>query len=104
MSDVVFFSLVVLGFSIFYLIIKRKEGKEYKMNQQQIIQNYYIQQNISCYNYEKTINNENIFSNQLNKIFSFDCFSKNTCFDEKENSYFRDDYQTPKFKKFKSKV
>ena len=68
MSDVVFFSLVVLGFSIFYLIIKRKEGKEYKMNQQQIIQNYYIQQNISCYNYEKTINNENIFSNQLNKI------------------------------------
>ncbi len=104
MSDVVFFSLVVLGFSIFYLIKKRKEGKEYKMNQQQIIQNYYIQQNISCYNYEKTINNENIFSNQLNKIFSFDCFSKNTCFDEKENSYFRDDYQTPKFKKSKSKI
>ena len=104
MSDVVFFSLVVLGFSIFYLIKKRKEGKEYKMNQQQIIQNYYIQQNISCYNYEKTINNENFFSNQLNKIFSFNFFSKNTCFDEKENSYFREDYQTPKFKKSKSKI
>ncbi len=74
------------------------------MSQEQIIQNYYIQQNIACYNYEKTINNENIISNQVNKTFSFNYFSKNTCFDEIENSYFRDDYQTPKFKKFKSKV
>ena len=104
MSDVVFFSLVVIGFSIFYLIKKRKEEKNFKMSQEQIIQNYYIQQNIACYNYEKTINNENIISNQVNKTFSFNYFSKNTSFDEIENSYFRDDYQTPKFKKSKSKV
>ena len=101
MSNVVFFSLVVLGVSIFYLVKKKKEEEKYKINQQQIIQNFYIKQNILYYNYENTYNNQNIVFDKLNKIFSYDSsYKKNKI----ENSYFRDDYETPKFKKYKNKL